>query len=158
MCCSRRSNRNTLTMAKLAQNLLATATASRTAEPLGPPPAYEHIEKDARDINNDTSVQATEVIDTRMLSKMQAAPEHATIYTDVDSSSNLAVPTAKSTCQSRCAAKRERKREQKQIKREYREEKRELRAEYRDERRNMQRDRSGPIGMLIKGVSSLMKQ
>ncbi|KAI5198474.1 hypothetical protein E4T39_06760 [Aureobasidium subglaciale] len=147
-CCKRRANRNNLTTAKLVQVL--PASISHTAESLGPPPAYEYIEKESKNIG-DTNVQATKVADNQMLSTTQAAPQCSTIHTKVDVSSNLSVPTIKST-------KRERKRERRQIKREYREEKRDLRAEYRDERRNVQTSRCGPIGMLIKGVSNLMKQ
>jgi len=164
MCCNRRNNRRALTVAKLAHDhLIANSRAahsgpmvasSRAApiEPLGPPPAYEQIEKDSKAMTPSREIPTTEFIDHQELS-----PEYTT------RSANNTTLVARSTCQSRCAAKRE----MKQLKREhrqehrlekhqYRQEKRELRAEHRFEKKELRRERGGPISMLIKGVSNLM--
>lgn len=147
-------------MAKLAHDHLIAnsraahnepANASSCAahiEPLGPPPAYEAVEKDSKAITPSRDIHATEYIN------------------NVSLSNNTANLSVRPTCQSRCAAKRE----MKQLKREhrhehrlekyqYRQEKRELRAEYRLEKKEMRRGHGGPISMLIRGVSNLvMKQ
>ncbi|KAH0291414.1 hypothetical protein M436DRAFT_61580 [Aureobasidium namibiae CBS 147.97] len=171
MCCNRRNNRRALTVAKLAHDhLIANSRAahngpmvasSRAApiEPLGPPPAYEQIEKDSKTIIPSKDIPTTKFIDHQELS-----PEYTTRGANVDyMSNNTTMLSARPTCQSRCAAKREMKqlkREHRQEhrleKREYRQEKRELRAEYRFEKKEMRRERGGPISMLIKGVSNLM--
>lgn len=171
MCCNRRNNRRALTVAKLAHDhLIANSRAahsgpmiasSRAApvEPLGPPPAYEQIEKNYKAITPSKYIPTTEFIDYQELS-----PEYTTRGANVNSmSNNTTMLVARPTCQSRCAAKREMKqlkREQRQEyrleKREYRQEKRELRAEHRFEKKELRRERGGPISMLIKGVSNLM--
>lgn len=131
-------------------------------EPLGPPPAYEQIEKDSRAITPSKDIPTTEFIDHQGLSH-----EYTTRGANIDSiSNNTTALVGRPTCQSRCAAKRE----MKQLKREhrqehrlekyqYRQEKRELRAEYRLEKKEMRKGHDSPISMLIRGVSNLvMKQ
>lgn len=171
MCCNRRNNRRALTVAKMANDyLIANSRASHNEpmiassraapiEPLGPPPAYEQIEKDSKAITPSKDIPTTEFIDHQELS-----PEYtARNANNVSLSNNAPVLSVRPTYQSRCAAKRE----MKQLKREYRQEhrlekhqyrqeKRELRAEHRFEKKETRRERGGPISMLIKGVSNLM--
>jgi hypothetical protein len=167
MCCNRRNNKRVLTVAKLVHDYLITnsravqgnpsITDSRAApiEPLGPPPAYEQVGQDTKDIHT------AEVLDDDELS-----PGYTTRDTSIDSlSTNTTVHSARPTCQSRCAAKREKKQlkredrqEHRQEKKLYRQEKRELRSEHRFEKKELRRAHGGPIGILIEGVSNLMKQ
>ena len=167
MCCNRRKNQRVSIVAKLVNDRLINnsraahnepvITSSRAAhiEPLGPPPAYEQIEKDPKDI------RAREFINNEELS-----PEYTTRDANINPlSNNTTMATVRPTCQSRCAAKREKKQLKREIRQEhrlekhqYRQEKRELRAEHRFERNELRRAHGGPISMLIKGVSNLMKQ
>jgi hypothetical protein len=167
MCCSRRNNKRTLTVAKLVHDHLVTnsravrndtpITDSRAAhiESLDPPPAYEQIEKDSKDTHA-----------TKLLGHRGPSSEYTARGASIDSlSTNTTIHSAKPTCQSRCAAKRERKQlkresrqEHRQEKHLYRQEKRELRAEHRLEKKALRRAHDGPIGILIEGVSNLMKQ
>ena len=171
MCCNRRNNRRALTVAKMAHDHLVknsravhiepAIASSRAAaiEPLGPPPAYEQIEKDSKTITPSKDIHTPEFIDNQELS-----PQYTTRDANVVSlSNNTTTPSARPTCQSRCAAKRE----MKQLKREhrqehrlekyqYRQEKRELRAEHRFEKKELRRERGRPISLLIRGVSNLL--
>jgi hypothetical protein len=167
MCCNRRNNRRGLTVAKLVHDHLITnsrpvqndssITDSRAAhiEPLDAPPAYEQIEQNSKDIHT------TELLDNGGLS-----PGYTTRDASIDSlSTNTTVHSVKPTYQSRWAAKRENKQlkresrqEHQQEKRLYRQEKRELRAEHRFEKKELLRAHGGPIGIIIEGISNLMKQ
>ncbi|KAI4721644.1 hypothetical protein E4T48_02183 [Aureobasidium sp. EXF-10727] len=166
MCCKRRANRQVSTIAKLDQNQPMTISRTVHDDPLGPPPAYEHIEKESQNISPSKDIHAT-----------QYRNNDYTINTDHDSTSNnITMQTVRPACQSRCAAKHAAKRERKQLKREhrqenrmekreyrnekreFRQERRELRAEHRLEEKQMRRARGGPISMLIQGVTNLMKK
>ncbi|CAD0110985.1 unnamed protein product [Aureobasidium uvarum] len=167
MCCKRRANRQVSTMAKLVQDQPMTASRTARNEPMGPPPAYEQIEKESKDISPSKNIHATEYRNN----------EYTAINTDLDSPShNTTIHTVIPQYQSRCAAKHAAKRERKQLKREhrqenrmekreyrnnkreFRQEKRELRAEHRFEEKQMRRAHGGPISLLIQGVSNLMKK
>jgi hypothetical protein len=173
MCCNRRNNKRALTVAKLVhEHMITNSRATHNeplvpnsgaalVEPLGPPPAYEQVEKDAKAITPSKDIYETGLLETQEIS-----PEYTTRDANVDSTSNsTTMHSARPTCQSRCAAKREKKqlkRESRQEhrleKHQYRQEKRELRAEHRFEKRELRRAHGGPISMLIEGVSNLMKQ
>jgi hypothetical protein len=167
MCCNRRNNQRALTVAKLVHERLITnsravqnnpsITDSRAVhiEPMGPPPAYEQIEKDSKDIHA-----------TKFLEHRGSSSEYPIRDGSIDSlSTNTTIHSVKPTCQSRCAAKRERKQlkresrqKYRQEKHQYRQENRELRAEHRFEKKELRRAHGGPISMLIEGISNLMKQ
>jgi hypothetical protein len=167
MCCNRRNNKRALTVAKLVHDHLVTnsravpneisITDSRAAhiEPLGPPPAYEQVGQDSKDIHT-----------TEILNDDELSPGYTSRDASIDSlSTNTTMHSARPTCQSRCAAKREKKQlkredrlEHRQEKKLYRQEKRELRAEHRFEKKELRRAHGGPIGILIEGISNLMKQ
>ncbi|KAI4727546.1 hypothetical protein E4T49_04676 [Aureobasidium sp. EXF-10728] len=174
MCCKRRANRQVSTMAKLVHDQPMTISRTAHDDPLGPPPAYEHIEKESQNISPSNDIHATEYRNN----------EFTINNADLDSTSNnITTRTVRPTCQSRCAAKHAAKRERKQLKREhrqenrmekreyrnekreyrnekreFRQERRELRAEHRLEEKQMRRAHGGPISMLIQGVTDLMKK
>ncbi|CAD0098810.1 unnamed protein product [Aureobasidium mustum] len=166
MCCKRRANTQASTVAKLAQDQPITTSRAAHDEPLGPPPAYEHIEKESKDVASSKGVDASNFLDHQRSSEVRALPVYGSNNANLDLTPDYTTTyTPRSTCQSRCAAKRERKQQKREHrhenrmeKREYRQEKRELRAEHRFERKEMRRAHGGPISMLIKGVSNLMKQ
>ncbi|KAH0322133.1 hypothetical protein KCU71_g3610, partial [Aureobasidium melanogenum] len=166
MCCKRRANPQALTVAKLAQDQPITTSRAAYSEPLDLPPSYEQIEKESKNIAPSKDIDASNFLDNQGPSDVRAVPSYNSNNANTDSlSSNIAMHTPRSTCQSRCVAKRERKQQKRELrqehrleKREYRQEKRELRAEHRFERKEMRRAHDGPISMLIKGVSNLMKQ
>lgn len=153
-------------MAKLVQDQPMAISRTVHDDPLGPPPAYEHIEKASQNGSPSKDIHATEYRNN----------DYTIINTDLDSSSNnITARSVRPTCQSRCAAKHAAKRERKQLKREhrqenrmekreyrnekreFRQERRELRAEHRLEEKQMRRAHGGPISMLIQGVTNLMK-
>ena len=170
MCCKRRANKQASTVAKLAQDQPITTSRAAHDDPLGPPPAYEHIEKISNDIASSKGIDASNFLDNQGSSEIRAVPVYSSNNTNLDSTlDHTTMYTPGSTCQSRCGAKRAARLERKQQKREYRQEnrmekreyrqeKRELRAGHRFERKEMRRSHGGPISMLIKGVSNLMKQ
>lgn len=177
MCCKRRTDRQALTVAKLAQDQPTTTSRAVDNESLGPPPAYEQIEKESKDITSSIDIGASNFVDNQGLSNTRAVPVFTSNNTTLSSSlDNTTMYTPRSTCQSRCAAKhaakyerkqqkherrlenRLEKREYRQEKRELRQERRDLRAEHRSERKEMRRGHGGPISMLIEGVSNLMKK
>jgi hypothetical protein len=103
MCCNRRKNQRVSIVAKLVNDHLINnsraahnepvITSSRAAhiEPLGPPPAYEQIEKDPKDIH------ATEFLDNEELS-----PVYTSRDTNINSlSNNTTMASVRPTCQSR---------------------------------------------------------
>lgn len=165
MCCKRRANTQASAMAKLAQDKPITTSRAAHNEPLGPPPAYEHIEKE-KDIASSKGVDASNFLDNQRSSEVRAVPVYSFNNANLGlTPEQTTMYTPRTTCQSRCAAKRERKQQKREHhhenrmeKREYRQEKRELRAEHRFERKEMRKAHGGPISMLIKGVSNLMKQ
>ncbi|CAD0084774.1 unnamed protein product [Aureobasidium vineae] len=167
MCCKRRANRQVSSMAKLAHDQPISTSTVIHNEPIGPPPAYEQIEKESQNISPSKDFHATEYRNN----------EYTISNTDLDSPShNTTMHTVRPQYQSRCAAKHAAKRERKQLKREhrqenrmekreyrnekreFRQEKRELRAEHRSEEKQMRRAHGGPISMLIQGVTNLMKK
>jgi len=161
MCCRRRNNQRVLTVAKLIHDQPITTSRAAHLEPLGPPPAYEQIEKDSQAIKPSKGIHTAEVLNNQDLT-----PEYTARDANIGSpSNNTTMQSVRPTCQSRFAAKREKKQlkrayrqENRLEKQQYRQEKRELRNEYRFEKQEMRRNRGGPISMLIKGVSNLMKQ
>lgn len=166
MCCKRRANPQESTVAKLAQDQPITTSRAAPSEPLDPPPAYEQFEKESKNITSSKAIDASNFLGDQGASNARAVPVYSINNADLElPSSNITMHTPRSTCQSKCAAKRERKQQKRELrqehrmeKREYRQEKRELRAEHRFERKEMRRAHDGPISMLIKGVSNLMKQ
>lgn len=166
MCCKRRANPQESTVAKLAQDQPITTSRAAPSEPLDPPPAYERIEREPKDITSSKDVDAPNLLDDQEASNARIVPVYSSNNADLElPTSNIAMHTPRLTCPSKCAAKRERKQQKRELrqehrmeKREYRQEKRELRAEHRYERKKMRRANDGPISMLIKGVSNLMKQ
>ncbi|KAG9953255.1 hypothetical protein KCU85_g1427, partial [Aureobasidium melanogenum] len=166
MCCKRRANPQESTVAKLAQDQPITTSRAAPSEPLDPPPAYEQVEKGSKDITSSQDIDASKYLDNQGTSDVRAVPSYSSNNANLElRTNNVNMHTPRSTCQSKCAAKRERKQQKRELrqehrmeKREYRQEKRELRAEHRFERKEMRRAHDGPISMLIKGVSNLMKQ
>lgn len=157
MCCGRRNNNKTNFWA-VAQQVLSRpviTSSVNTGEPLGPPPAYEHVEHQSTKLGKNKDASTTALVEKQNPPSIRSVPQYASVDPLVDSSlNNTSSHATKSTCQSRCAAKRERKNEQRQLKREYRQEKRELRAEYRNEKKEM---RKSSVNSLLNGVSNLMK-
>lgn len=166
-----------MTMSKIAQDQPITTSRAMDNESFGPPPAYEQIENESRDITLRKDIDASNCVGSQGISHTRAAPVFTSNDANLSASlNNTTMYTPKSTCQSRCAAKhaakyerkqqkherrlenRLEKREYRQEKRELRQERRDLRAEHRFERKEMRRGHGGPISMLIKGVSNLMKQ
>ncbi|KAG9574916.1 hypothetical protein KCU77_g16494, partial [Aureobasidium melanogenum] len=162
MCCKRRANPQTLTVAKLAQDQPIITSRAAYSEPLDLPPAYEQIERGSKNIASSKDVDASNFLDNQGPPSVRAVPVYSS---NNASSSNTTMYAPRSTCHTRRGAKHERKQQKRELrqeyrleKREYRQEKRELRAEHRFERKEMRRAHDGPISMLIKGVSNLMKQ
>ncbi|THW27339.1 hypothetical protein D6D23_02942 [Aureobasidium pullulans] len=157
MCCGRRNNNKTNFWAVAQQFLSRPVVTSsvNTGEPLGPPPAYEHVEHQSIKLGKNKDTSTTALVEKHNPPSIRSVPQYTSVDPLVDSSlNNTSSHATKSTCQSRCAAKRERKNEQRQLKREYRQEKRELRAEYRNEKKEM---RKSSVNSLLNGVSNLMK-
>ncbi|KAK6000983.1 hypothetical protein QM012_003066 [Aureobasidium pullulans] len=169
MCCKPRTSTQALNVAKLVQDQPSATTGAAHNEPLGPPPAYEQFENEPQSINSSNVINAPDFLDSQVPSNVRAVPSYSFNNANLESTpNNTTTYTPRSKCQSRCASKRAAKYERKQQKREYRQEnrlekreyrqeKRELRAEHRFERKEMRRAHGGPISMLIKGVSNLMK-
>ncbi|THY70082.1 hypothetical protein D6C87_09046 [Aureobasidium pullulans] len=157
MCCGRRNNNKTNFWA-VAQQVLSrpvVTSSVNTGEPLGPPPAYEHVEHQSIKLGKNKDTSTTALVEKHNPPSIRSVPQYTSVDPLVDSSlNNTSSHATKSTCQSRCAAKRERKNEQRQLKREYRQEMRELRAEYRNEKKEM---RKSSVNSLLNGVSNLMK-
>ncbi|KAG9660212.1 hypothetical protein KCU95_g15627, partial [Aureobasidium melanogenum] len=166
MCCKRGAARQALTVAKLNQDQPIMTSRAAHHEPLDPPPAYEQVEKESKDITSSKEIDASNFLDNQGPSNVRAVPVYSSNNANLDaSSSNTTMYAPKSTCHTRRAAKHERKQQKRERrqehrleKREYHQEKRELRAEHRFERKGIRRAHDGPISMLIKGVSNLMKQ
>lgn len=155
-------------MAKLSEGQPITTSRAAHSEPLGPPPAYEQIEKESKNITSSKDIDASDFVDNERFTNTQTVPVFTSNNANLDLSasnttSNTTMYAPRSTCRraakhERKQLKREHRQENRLAKREYRQDKRELRAEHRSDRNEMRRAHGGPISMLIKGVSNLMKQ